>query len=1386
MKQGLLLLIFTCQFAVASELVKAEVLDEEAMLIDYFKSRCDTTFPITQWPIGFEHPTDKIACDTLRLLGHDVDVKKHYLIHSAHVRSKPDYATITTKVEGDFFGSVDRLFELLRMDGLQSMIERSAAGDPNSFSLLAGVANNPQLTLDEEKKRRMTEHFGPEIMIIFDAPGHLGDDELYKQVIWTAGNLHRLSPDLLRALAVKFSDEIFIDNPSWAEVYDRVLIMPFQVRAALLSIWSLLDLQGNTQFRDFLQAITWSGPHFADQTFLFNERPTWSFFGNDAPSYFAYMRQIEDLRWGISPTAPPTWMIQKLKIFRQDQLYYRYDRFFPTAAKYVDRFTYDRDANSLNLTSEQLDEWLDGEDEFLLHMAVAEISHFADGSNEYLTNSSVLKDSSVEELMIYVERAKATNARYNRFPLSQLAYQYLFEYATAKELGSNKIISKLLSDFNTKTKFLRACDQLNDPLDEGCFRRWISFPSNWFDLTTRELKGALRTCVADPNVGEQVTAKFLQNLSFPTSAVSGCTFEQLEELADNKINLPKDLLLIHGIPQASGGVRWAKSLSAITGGAGALPIHWLESASKEDFPINGASQLVSSFYNREGWSFLTRFSRKATHSLNYLDPNWEGIRKFPSHESYAAAQFAQGLYAEAFKSELLSISARGEFAKYKPSDLFSELFFVGKNLGIPRAYLTDFVETHEASSWPDLQTGDPTWDAIRPFYDGYLSGDGPDVVLSKTKSKNELDIAWAMGAAYALDSFDKHIVCADDEFRSATLDYERSVFKALYRSQSAGMFARFEMGNLDSICRVMRLIKSLNEGNGGSADSLSEKEVKNIAEAEYRKMLAESFNPFILSHQNFIDLRYIDSLVAFGALAGIAEREVGIIFSLLTLKAVYTELAKSFVNRDSLTLRTEQWRIENSLASLGVAIRRLSSRLDEKRWATIWEIHTALMLSAHNPLLSDRLRVRLTKIEGGSPEVTVNNERIIAEKKQELKETRAQLSSAKTVFEFIKAKSASSTAKELPFSPFLVANVFNQTDLRRPDGDGPVFLNLVSNGTAISSVAVDRFGKLKTMSSSLSIDLPTARLDIQTNAGLSPENVNALCAGMKEFHDYISVVVSEAHEIHLVPSVNLLPLPIEVLLGHACRGEPLPPTFLVNDFMASKELRDKVAIQKLPNRLVAVANPSIEGGFEIDLGTYRSMNLLRNGKLSVDLASLPPLPDAEIEVASIAANFDANDLLLGPDGDLKRGLQIADEAISKSGPLVLVLATHGFSADETNSEALPGLLSVKDGEPGVITSLDVYDYDLQGSTVILSACNTAAGFVSKPENMFTGFVKSLSDVGASLIVSSLWPVNSQASREMTEDFVTEWKRTGDLSQAVAAGKEMTKSELSWPFLFVYP
>ena len=100
----ILLLIFH------TNMVSAESLDKiENDLVIYFESRCKIGGNLESrlsWPVGFEHPTDKVACEFLNQLGKSTDSEASFLFNSAYSLHMKEYSRVESEVDEKYFSEL--------------------------------------------------------------------------------------------------------------------------------------------------------------------------------------------------------------------------------------------------------------------------------------------------------------------------------------------------------------------------------------------------------------------------------------------------------------------------------------------------------------------------------------------------------------------------------------------------------------------------------------------------------------------------------------------------------------------------------------------------------------------------------------------------------------------------------------------------------------------------------------------------------------------------------------------------------------------------------------------------------------------------------------------------------------------------------------------------------------------------------------------------------------------------------------------------------------------------------------------------------------------------------------------------------------------------------
>jgi CHAT domain-containing protein/uncharacterized protein HemY len=171
--------------------------------------------------------------------------------------------------------------------------------------------------------------------------------------------------------------------------------------------------------------------------------------------------------------------------------------------------------------------------------------------------------------------------------------------------------------------------------------------------------------------------------------------------------------------------------------------------------------------------------------------------------------------------------------------------------------------------------------------------------------------------------------------------------------------------------------------------------------------------------------------------------------------------------------------------------------------------------------------------------------------------------------------------------------------------------------------------------------------------------------------------------------------------------------------------------------LVAFGDPDLGHA-----GPARRQAAMMNEKLT-------PLPEAERQVKTLQQIY-------GPaQSRIYIGVEATEERVRKESGAsrILHLATHGV-VDDTSPMYSYVVLSqsrVNENEDGLLEAREIMDLDLNCDLVVLAACNTAGGRVSKGEGVI-GLAWSFFIGGSPAIVVSQWAVESSSTAALMIEF----------------------------------
>lgn len=195
------------------------------------------------------------------------------------------------------------------------------------------------------------------------------------------------------------------------------------------------------------------------------------------------------------------------------------------------------------------------------------------------------------------------------------------------------------------------------------------------------------------------------------------------------------------------------------------------------------------------------------------------------------------------------------------------------------------------------------------------------------------------------------------------------------------------------------------------------------------------------------------------------------------------------------------------------------------------------------------------------------------------------------------------------------------------------------------------------------------------------------------------------------------------------------------------------------------------------------------------------LPGTEEEVLAIKNEMDKGKLRV--QYFLKEDAT-EDKLYRLKSPGVLHIATHGywsgagenatsgyrmFNAMVNSGLLLAGVVNYyekkdyADTYDGVLTAYEAQNLDLQHtSLVILSACETTLGYLDAGEGVY-GLQRAFRAAGAGSIISSLWKVDDNATRDFMISFYQQYIQHKDKSAAFIAAQKTIRDKYIHPFFW---
>ena len=206
-------------------------------------------------------------------------------------------------------------------------------------------------------------------------------------------------------------------------------------------------------------------------------------------------------------------------------------------------------------------------------------------------------------------------------------------------------------------------------------------------------------------------------------------------------------------------------------------------------------------------------------------------------------------------------------------------------------------------------------------------------------------------------------------------------------------------------------------------------------------------------------------------------------------------------------------------------------------------------------------------------------------------------------------------------------------------------------------------------------------------------------------------------------------------------------------------------------QFVAFAAPTPFGEPAVAANALRSVGnpasyFERSGANAGRLASLPPLPQSEQEARTIAAEFGEQNAKVFV-GDAANERNLSDPSVAMAS--VILFATHGLVGGEVEGIAEPALILAKPDpasqEDGVLSASEITRLNLSADWVILTACDSAAGF-SGGLPAFSGLVSAFRFAGGGSLLATHWKVRDDVAAYVAIETLRHYRIYGNKALAL--------------------
>ena len=277
--------------------------------------------------------------------------------------------------------------------------------------------------------------------------------------------------------------------------------------------------------------------------------------------------------------------------------------------------------------------------------------------------------------------------------------------------------------------------------------------------------------------------------------------------------------------------------------------------------------------------------------------------------------------------------------------------------------------------------------------------------------------------------------------------------------------------------------------------------------------------------------------------------------------------------------------------------------------------------------------------------------------------------------------------------------------------------------------------------------------------------------------------------IVIVPDGDLFYLPFEALIdvkgnldGSTDSLEAQPYLGKAYDFSYAPSASVLVSLARMRNNPHSVQRPLLAFGDPVLQSSPAPAQVALSTRGAYEEMGLAfgALPYSAEEVRGVAAAYgvkpDSKSIYLGSKATKKAlmGLDLSQYSI-------LHFATHAVMGDEVKWINQPSLILSPDltGQPddGLLKMSEIFNLQLNANLVVLSACETARGKMSRGEGI-VGLTSAFLFAGSRSVVASLWDVNDESTSLFMEYFYAALKQGLPKGDALSkARRELMYSQI---------